>query len=458
VRSSNPVRHAFVFGLLVLATSLVVACGGHASAGHVQRAPSGFVVQPDMSDAGCNDGHGVRLPAHLGDIPVVASGTMADGSTLTASSGYPTLRSVVLHSVTPGCAPNTAFGNDGVATVTLPLRPRPGDPPEDGVPRNGVWVNEIAARRGGGAILVGTYGNDWLVGEVTQRGRLDTAFGDGGWAVLPFPGEITQAVQEPSGRIVVAGDDGGGGCCTRNWAAALSARGRLDRRFGTNGRTELPTGGDSGVDSVLLEPDGHILFQVVYGNNGCWGAKFSMLRPSGHPVANFAAHMQRFWNMQPFKLAGGASAFVGTVFVDGAGFTLVGTGQNQCYGYPLPRGQSPTGLVARFQVDGRSVSTVHFASRMFGSILQVFRAGKEIFVVTAPYGDQTQLTVTARRSDGSVDRRFGSRGTARIRAPWRGRDAALETMVSVNRAGPNTLVVVATRDGSKQMQLIRVRL
>jgi hypothetical protein len=28
----------------------------------------------------------------------------------------------------------------------------------------------------------------------------------------------------------------------------------------------------------------------------------------------------------------------------------------------------------------------------------------------------------------------------------------------VNRAGPKTLVFVATRDGSKQMQLIRVRL
>jgi hypothetical protein len=460
MRSSNPVRHAFAFGLLVITTSLVAACGGHASAdhtNHMQLAPSGFALQPDLSDAGCNGGRGVRLAMHLGDIPVVASGTMADGSTLTASSGYPTLRSVVLHSVTPGCAPNAAFGNEGVATVTLPLRPRPGNPPEDGVPRNGVWVNAIVARRGGGAILAGTYGNDWLVGEVTQRGRLDTAFGDGGWAVLPFPGEISQAVQEPSGRIVVAGDDGGGGCCTRNWAAALSARGRIDRRFGTNGRTELPTGGDSGVDSVLLEPDGHILFQVVYGNNGCWGVEFSMLRPSGRPVANFAARMQQFWKRQPFKLPGGASAFVGTAYVDGTGFTLFGTGQNQCYGYPLPRGQSPTGLVARFQVDGRSVSTARFASRMFASI-QVFRAGTEIFVVTAPYGDQTQLTVTARRSDGSVDPRFGSRGTARIRGPWRGRDAALETMVSVNRAGPNTLVVVATRDGRKQMQLIRVHL
>ncbi len=325
------------------------------------------------------------------------------------------------------------------------------------MPRNGVWVNAVAARRDGGAILAGTYGNDWLVGEVTKRGQLDTAFGVGGWAVLPFPGEITQAVQEPSGRIVVAGDDGGGGCCTRNWAAALSARGRLDRRFGANGRTELPTGGDSGVDLVLLEPDGHILFQVVYGNNGCWGVELSMLLASGRPVARFATRMQRFWKRQPFQLPGGASAFVGRVYVDGNGFTLVGTGQNQCYGYPLPRGQSPTGLIARFRVDGRPVSARRFASHMSGSI-QAFREGKEVFVVTASYFDQTHLTVTARRLDGSIDSRFGRRGTARIGTPWKGRGAALETMVFVNRAAPKVLVVVATRDGGKQMQLIRIRL
>jgi hypothetical protein len=324
---------------------------------------------------------------------------MPDGSTLVASSGYPTPRSVELHSVTALCAPNSEFGQEGAATVVLPLRPKPGHPPADGVPPNGLWVNTVAPRKGGGAILAGTYGNDWVVGEVNRQGQIDRTFGTDGWTILPFPGEISEAVQEPSGRIVVAGDDGGGGCCTRNWAAALSARGHLDRRFGANGRTELPTGGDSGVDSILLEPDGHILFQVVYGNNGCWGVKLSMLRPSGRPVAGFAARMQRFWKLQPFKLPGGASAFVGTAYLDGTGFTLIGTGQNQCYGYPLPRGQAPTGLIARFRVDGRSASTARFASRMFASI-QAFREGKDIFVITAPYADQTQLAVTAWHPDG----------------------------------------------------------
>src|SRR5437899_3150187 len=67
-------------------------------------------------------------------------------------------------------------------------------------------------------------------------------------------------------------------------------------------------------------------------------------------------------------------------------------------------------------------------------------------------------TPQARRNDGSADPRFGSRGRARIHTPWKGPNATPETMVSVNRASPRTIVVIATQDGRKQLQVIRVRL
>jgi hypothetical protein len=374
---------------------------------------------------------------------------MADGSTLVAVSGYPTLRSVVLHSVTALCAPDRGFGSEGVATVALPLRPRPGNPPADGVPPNGLWVNAVAPRRGGGAILAGTYGNDWVVGEVTRRGQIDPTFGEGGWTVLPFPGEVTAVLQEPSGRIIIAGDNGGGGCCTLNWVAAVSARGRLENDFGTRGREELPTGGDSGVEGLALEPNGDILATVGYGNNGCWGVVLAMLTPSGRQVPQFATRFGRFWHGLGF------GAFVGDVYVDGDGFTLVGTGERECDGY---RSQPATGLITRFRADGDLIGrTIRFPSRMYGTV-DAFHVGGDIFVVASPYADSTQVTVTALRSDGSADPRFGSRGRARIHTPWKGRNAALETMVSVHRASPRTIVVIATQDGRKQLQVIRVRL
>lgn len=161
---------------------------------------------------------------------------------------------------------------------------------------DGLWINAVAPKNGGGAIVAGTVAGEWVVGEINGRGQVDPAFGDGGWAVLPFRGELTAVVQAPSGRIVIAGDNGGGGCCTLNWAAALSPRGQLERRFGSHGRTELPTGEDSGVQALALEPNGDILASVGYGLMGCWGVAVSTLTPSGRPLPLFGKRLARFWD------------------------------------------------------------------------------------------------------------------------------------------------------------------
>ena len=377
---------------------------------------------------------------------------MADGSTLTASSGYPTLRSVELHSVTALCAPNRAFGNEGVATIALSLRLRPGNPPVDGVPPNALWVNAVAPRKDGGAILAGTYGNDWVVGEVTRRGHVDPTFGDGGWTVLPFAGEVTAVLQEPSGRIVLGGDNGGGGCCTLTWAAALSPSGRLDERFGTHGRAQLPTGEDPEVKALALEPNGNTLATVGYGNMGCWGVALAMLEPSGRPVPQFGKRLGRFWQGLRF------GAFVGDVYIDGEGFTLVGTGQRPCADGPSFSAPSSTGLITPFRTNGEPAGrTIRFPSRMDGEV-HAFHAGDDIFVVASPWADSTQLTASALRPDGSADPRFGTGGRAWIHTPWKGSHARIETMVSVIRASPRTIVLIATQDGRKQLQVIRVRL
>jgi hypothetical protein len=307
----------------------------------------------------------------------------------------------------------------------------------------------VAPRNGGGAIVAGTYGGAWVVGEVTPSGRIDGAFGKGGWTVLPFRGEVSAVVQERSGRIFVGGDNGGGGCCTLNWAAALSARGQLDRSFGRHGRAELPTGEDSGVGSVALEPNGDILAKVGYGNMGCWGTALAMLTPSGRPVPTFRKRLDRFWRGLGF------GAFVGDAYIDGDGFTLVGTGQRPCAEGPSFSAPSSTGLIARFRVDGVPVSgTIRVPSRLYGTVVAT-HDGNDILVVESPYADPTRLTITARRADGSIDRRFGSNGRASIRTPWRGFNAKLDTAVSIARAGPRAVVVVATRSG--RLQVIRVR-
>jgi len=323
----------------------------------------------------------------------------------------------------------------------------PGVPPPTGV----LWVQTVAARRGGGAILAGTYGDDWVVGEVTQRGALDPTFGNGGWTVLPFQGEVTAVVQEPSGRIVVAGDNNGGGCCTYDWATAVSAHGRFDPAFGIHGRETLPRGEDSGVGAVVSEPNGDILVMVGGGNMGCFGVELAMLTPSGQPVPGFASRLRQFWRRLGF------GTFVGDVYVDADGFTLVGAGQRPCmdtsYSFSAP---SATGLIAHFRTDGAAVGpTVHFPSRMAGATY-AFENGADSLIVQSPYSNPTELTLTARRPDGSLDPHFGSGGRGLVRTPWSGTSMAWDVMVSISEANPTTIVVIATLNGHNELRILRL--
>jgi hypothetical protein len=137
------------------------------------------------------------------------------------------------------------------------------------------------------------------------------------------------------------------------------------------------------------------------------------------------------------------------------GFTLVGTGQRPCADSPAP---SATGLMAHFDARGALTSPeARFTSRMYGTV-RAFQHRGDTFVITAPYADSTQLTITARRHDGAVDPRFGNHGHARIRTPWSGRDAALGTEVSVHQTRPDMIATLATEDGRNQVQIVRLRL
>jgi hypothetical protein len=411
----------------------------------VSAAPSGFTVQPNIADRACNGGRGLELAAHVGQIPVVASAALSGGSTLIAvSGGDPNRNSVALYSVTPTCTPNLAFGREGVATLG-PAQPAPKDPSPTGW-LGGLQIDVVAPAVGGGALLAGGYGDHWIVGEITSQGKPDPSFGTDGWSLLPFREEVESVVQEPSGEIVI-GASKGSGCCVTNSMAALSSTGQLETAFGAGRREALPTGEDSGVATPVLESNGDILAPIGYGNMGCWGMSLEMLAPTGRPVPLFQQRLGRFWEALHL------GAFEGDVYADGLGFTVIGTGQKPCYGFKPSR--SATGLIARFAADGQQIGqTIKFPSTMYGAV-QAFPDGNDTLIAESPYANPTELTIEALRPDGSLDPGFARNGVARIRTPWRGTNAALETMVSISRAGPGTIVIVAQDDGN-QIQITRL--
>jgi hypothetical protein len=373
---------------------------------------------------------------------------MEDGSTLITVSDYATKNTVDLYAVSRTCVPVREFGTAGRATVTPSSRP-PAHSDFDTLP-DALWVNAVTPSNGG-ALIAGAYGGRWMVGAVTTQGRVDPTFGNGGWEVLPFLGEVTAIVQAPSGRIVIGGDNAGGGCCLVNWAAALSARGQLERTFGKDGRTKLRAPAlEAGIGALVLKPNGDILAAVAYGNNGCWGTALDMLTPSGHPVPRFARRTDRFWHGLGFN------ALVGDIYINDDGFTLAGTGQRPCAGSPVTASApSATGLIARFRKDGQLADPiVRFPSRMYGTVWAL-RKDNDTVVVTSPYADPTYLALAALHPDGSLDPRFGSQGRARIRTPWRGRD---DTTVVIIRAPPRAVTVVAARGGLNHLQIVRVLL
>lgn len=436
---------------LTLVLALVLGIAGTAAAAPVAvaRTASGpFSVQPNIADSRCGNGHGREFPTHGPKEAAFASGTMNDGSTVTAYGQiYPGRNSVLLDAVTKRCQPDRRFGTDGRATIRIP---------SGLVPKHGsasyLWITAITARRGGGAIIGGTYRQEWVIGAITPSGRLDRSFGHDGWTALPWRGEVSAVLDEPNGRILLGGDNGGGGCCTINHAAALNSHGRLIHSFGGNGRVVLPTGEDAGVESLMREPNGNILAEVAYGNMGCWGVDLDVLTPGGKPVAGFARRQHAFWSGRGF------GAFVGDAYPDrDNGFTLVGTGQQNCFDtQPGTSDPTATGILATFTPNGGVMSSTTYPSRMYGGV-DAFKDGSNTLLVESSYTNATRYTLRLLKPNGANLAGFGASGKVRIRTPWSGSSAGLDTEVHVTKSGPNALTVVATREEHRQWAVIRLR-
>lgn len=426
--------------LLALAT--VAAAWGGVS-GSATAATGGFVVQPNVADTTCNAGQGIELPSHAWKSSATASGLLGDGSTLTAFGQiYPGQDYVVLDAVNAQCQPDSSFGTNGTSQFTIPagLVPKPG--------RNatsfGLWVNSITPRSDGGALVAGIYRDRWVIGSVTAQGLPDPSFGTGGWEALPLHGEASQVLQEASGEIIVGGDNEGGGCCNVTHAVALTSDGSIDTAWGTNGRVTLPTGEDSGVAPMSVLPNGDLLTQVAYGNMGCWGLQLAMFTSSGQPVAGFGNRLGRFWRNHSF------GAFVGDVYVDGSGFTLVGTGQRPCADGRRISAKSAHGVLVHFNANGSlNGPVVRFASKLYGQI-GAFKRGSNTLLAETGYGSAATSLLRMIGPTGAAVTTFGKTGVVTLRLPWQ---AAQPTVID---AGGAELVAVATADEQKQFGVIRL--
>jgi hypothetical protein len=408
-------------------------------------------IARSSADPACPGGTGtvISVPqSWLAGAAFVVTEMLPSGATLVVTSaGYPSASFAVADAFTSDCSADRAFGSHGIERIVLGGQ--------------AFSIAAAVAAPGGGTILAGSTAKGWLVARLDARGRLDAAFGSGGWTVLRWPGSVSAVAVTPAGDIVLGGSEGGG-CCVREWVGELNASGGVVSDFGSGGRAAIPvTRDDSGITRVWVEPDGDVFALTSGGNMGCWGISISALTSSGSPVpsfqSNFAAAMRR---VSP------SGIFVGDVVVRSSGFLLLGTEQSTCVTSLSNR--TAQGRVAAFQLNGTLESRfaangeASFSSPMAQPVWALARSNGGFVMAAAPVSIQSNPHARAELSffdfsaNGTIDRAFGKRGVADVQLPYLSQSfPASAVPITLATNGAISALVTSTANG-QALRLIQL--
>ena len=215
------------------------------------------------------DGDGMTLVDFGGDAVARALALQRDGKVVVA--GWAIVPSGVgccaadfaLARLTSAGAPDSSFGGDGLVLTDFLLGVDNGQ--DDA---HSVTVQDNGRILAAGRAVAGGGSGDFAVARYRGDGSLDPSFSNDGRVTTDFvgyPDEVRDLTVDRDGRIVV-----GGQTCQRPGQsdevcdfglARYSASGRLDRRFGHDGRvrTDLGTEFGEGIRGVVVQRDGRIV-------------------------------------------------------------------------------------------------------------------------------------------------------------------------------------------------------
>ena len=185
-----------------------------------------------------------------------------------------------------------AFGSGGKVVTTFARRPRRG--------QFAIAVaTSVALQRDGRIVAAGSQSNvvdatEAVVARYTARGALDRSFGTGGKTMFRGreAGAGAIAVQR-DGKIVIAGSSEAPGVVQNQFfVARLTSRGRADRSFGTGGIVVTTLGVASHGSDLAIQPDGRIVVAGGIGVPGAHLAHLGLVRylPNGRIDASFGTN------------------------------------------------------------------------------------------------------------------------------------------------------------------------
>lgn len=397
-------------------------------------------------DPVCKGGAGVITlpPSWLADGPTAVTAMLPHGITLVVvSSGYPASSYALVHAFTSACVPDPSFGDKGTEHLVLDGR--------------AFSIAAAVPATDGGAILVGGLAGGWLVAHMEPSGRLDKAFGKGGWTVLPWRGDVSAVAQAPSGMIVLGGSLGIAN--SPEGVSEVSGHGTLSKGFGRDGLVEVPTDrDDSELAQVAFEGSGDILALTLGGNMGVWGVTVNALRPNGSPVPSFKRDFQ--------GAIGRASpqVLVADLVVRRGGFFLLGTRQSVPVGVPS---STATGQVIAFEPDGSldtsfaSGGQERFSCPLGDPVWALPQQGGGTLMVAetppteASATEHVRLDLVGISKDGKVEPMY-IHGPKQLQLPFLGGSYPASAIpVSIATNGKVSVVVSSTADG-KALKLVQL--
>lgn len=241
--------------------------------------------------------------------------------------------------------------------------------------------------------------------SLAEPGSLDPSFGGDGMVTTSFGPYLGLARGEAvaiqgDGRMLVAGSDGNPAirAGVRFAVARYKLGGSLDATFGNDGlrRTSFPSGNAYGAD-VAVQADGRIVLA------GTAGDEFALARynPNGSLNRAFGSDGMVTTSFGRIRSAAGDA-----VAIQRDGRILVaGTADRE---FALARYDSEGSLDPSFGGDGKVLTNDRGSDEVFGIALQA--DGKIVVAGRSGYGG---FALARYRSDGSLDRSFGHRGTVR---------------------------------------------
>ena len=270
-----------------------------------------------------------------------------------------------------------------------------------------------------------------VIARYLADGSLDPSFGSGGSVELPHGIGISRIVVGPDGTIVGAATIAPFDFSTSQMAVVrLTPSGALDTSFGSGGVAPVPFPGKAYAEDVVLQPDGKIV--VVGGTIGALrdldNAAVARVNADGSTDTSFGGG-----TVVVTDFSGSFDSFQSVVLLSNGEIIAGGTAGSE---YGLARYSTTGALDLTFGSGGKAVAafpggdaSIHdMALQPDGRIVAVGSLG-DGGSATIPSGDITAARFLA---DGSLDPSFGTSGTFRFGrgypAPGIGSDEVVQAL------------------------------